>query len=163
KNGGIKVYDINNNLVLFVDDKSKKLIMSGFTLDTNGLSSTYVETIPNYVQADYLKIREYIMGNITLTKEEIEYLDINHDGYISAVDYTMMRNLIDFGMFTHTWVHKFKISANNPTRFIEYSCDRGNGYVQNSEVSINSISKEAFKTINSRITDIENKLIQHGW
>ncbi|MEF9920566.1 MAG: dockerin, partial [Erysipelotrichaceae bacterium] len=176
KNGGIKVYDINNNLVLFVDDKSKKLIMSGFTLGTDELLGRYSRRIPDYTTNDLQMIMDYIMGKIKLTDAQYNYLNVYQDGYLSSRDYVIIENIIS-GKRGKDWYYTYKIKSNNSMSFIEYDIDMGGGYTKSDCISLASISLTSFRRISDNVTsntndiwniktrvdNIEYKMQQHGW
>lgn len=173
KNGGIKIYDGRGNLVFYIDQDTKKLVMNGeinadtgtiggFSINNNGLYASYTETVPNYVENDYLKVMRYILHEITLSDSEIEYLDVNRDGYLSAGDYSLIKDVVN-GRISHTWKHEFRISAMNPDKFIEYIVDRGNGIRIANYVALSSITKFATKQISDRIYAMEMKMLDHGW
>lgn len=54
----------------------------------------------NYTSDDLVKIRNYIQKFDTLTEDEIEKYDINKDGVVNAVDYVVIKKLIDNGIDT---------------------------------------------------------------
>lgn len=59
-------------------------------------------------QDDVDKIRDYIMGNITLTDEEIKRLDVSMDGYLSPQDYVLVRNILN-GILDNVAIDKISI------------------------------------------------------
>lgn len=168
KNGGIRVYDGDGKLVLYVDDKTKKLVMEGevkaksgniggFTIGQNGLSAEYTEILSDYTENDYLKVRDYILGEITLTNTEIERLDVDHSGYLSSRDYVLIKNMVQ-GITGTTWKHTFEINAKSPNKFITYTVDRGKNKVEEYAVSLSSIDRDTMSDIHERIAKIETKL-----
>lgn len=168
KNGGIRVYDGNNNLVFYVDQNTKKLVIDGelrsmsgnignFDISSSGLSSSYTEQVGQYTMADADKVRDYILGKTSLSDSEFNRLDIDHSGYLSSRDYVIIKNLID-GFYSHTWKHSFKINSSSPYGIITYSIDRGNGRVENHRVSLSGIDEDAMKSINQRIMELEKKV-----
>lgn len=68
-------------------------IVANWNISQNSLSSTVTKNY-SFNQNDLHKIRDYIMGEISLTKQEIDRYDINGDGKVSALDYAMILNLI---------------------------------------------------------------------
>lgn len=219
KNGGIEVYDGSNNLVMYVDEKTKKLVFNGlitaseinindkfkvtkegnmiakdgefsgkitaseinsnnkfkvtkegkmeaisgniggWTITENGLKASYTRTIPNYTVSDYEKIKRYILGEIELTDEQINYLDISQNGYISAQDYVIMKNLIA-GDYDHIWYYEYEINAKMPSQFIQISEDRGKGVMVKYHVSLDSIKSESIKNIVEDIRELSVRVLQ---
>lgn len=118
KNGGIKVYDGNNSLVLYVDQNTKKLNFSGtisgtlfdggtirtndgdiggWSIDSNGLYNGTVKIknsgITNiYTWADLYIIRLIIMGTINADDDMVYHYDFNGDGKITPADYATLKN-----------------------------------------------------------------------
>lgn len=161
KNGGIKVYDGNNSLVLYVDQNSKKLVMNGaiesqsghiggWSLNSEGLTASYTATIPNYTAADTEKIKQYILGQITLTDAEYDYLDIDRSGTITSADYAIMKNLIS-GLHSHTWRYDYVISPYDPAKFVKVHIDMGNGTSRDRYISLMGISTDAMRYVNDKV------------
>lgn len=174
KNGGIEVYDGNNNLVMYVDEKTKKLVfnglitaseinindkfvvnknggikaisgsMAGWNIDEDGLYSSFIRTLPNYTESDAKKIQDYILGNITLPQNEIDRLDINFDGKLNAIDYAMVRDLL-LGETSKTWEYTVRINPKDYKSIISVSVNRG-GSVGKESVTV--ISADSVKSRN---------------
>lgn len=70
--------------------------IGGFNLTSDKLNSELYSKYA-YSQTDLDKIRDSIMGTITLTQEEQELYDVDGDGEITAVDYMMIGNYISTG------------------------------------------------------------------
>ena len=161
KNGGIKVYDGNNSLVLYVDQNTKKLVMNGsiesqsghiggWSLNSEGLTASYTATIPNYTAADTEKIKQYILGQITLTDAEYDYLDIDRSGTITSADYAIMKNVIS-GLHSHTWRYDYVISPYDPAKFVKVHIDMGNGTSRDRYISLMGISTDAMRYVNDKV------------
>ena len=161
KNGGIKVYDGNNSLVLYVDQNSKKLVMNGsiesqsghiggWSLDSEGLTASYTANIPNYTSADTEKIKQFILGQITLTDAEYDYLDIDRSGTITSADYVIMKNVIS-GLHSHTWRYDYVISPYDPAKFVKVHIDMGNGTSRDRYISLMGISTDAMRYVNDKV------------
>ena len=161
KNGGIKVYDGNNNLVFYVDQNTKKLVMNGsiesqsghiggWSLNSEGLTASYTATIPNYTVADTEKIKQYILGQITLSDAEYDYLDIDRSGTITSADYAIMKNVIS-GLHSHTWRYDYVISPYDPAKFVKVHIDMGNGTSRDRYISLMGISTDAMRYVNDKV------------
>lgn len=161
KNGGIKVYDGNNSLVLYVDQNTKKLVMNGsiesqsghiggWSLNSEGLTASYTATIPNYTVADTEKIKQYILGQITLSDAEYDYLDIDRSGTITSADYAIMKNVIS-GLHSHTWRYDYVISPYDPAKFVKVHIDMGNGTSRDRYISLMGISTDAMRYVNDKV------------
>jgi len=161
KNGGIKVYDGNNNLVFYVDQNSKKLVMNGsiesqsghiggWSLNSEGLTASYTANIPNYTSADTEKIKQFILGQITLTDAEYDYLDIDRSGTITSADYAIMKNVIS-GLHSHTWRYDYVISPYDPAKFVKVHIDMGNGTSRDRYISLMGISTDAMRYVNDKV------------
>ena len=161
KNGGIKVYDGSNNLVLYVDQNTKKLVMNGsiesqsghiggWSLNSEGLTASYTATIPNYTVADTEKIKQDILGQITLSDGEYDYLDIDRSGTITSADYAIMKNVIS-GMHSHTWRYDYVISPYDPAKFVKVHIDMGNGTSRDRYISLMGISTDAMRYVNDKV------------
>lgn len=75
--------------------------IGGYTIDQYDLSSR-VYAKYDYSQQDLDKIRSYIMGQTTLTPEEIIKYDFNGDGSVTSYDYVAIKRLVDLGITTST-------------------------------------------------------------
>lgn len=73
---------------------SKSGEIGGFVIDENKLYGIHKKNATSFTQNDVTKIRNYLMGKITLTDEELEYLDYNKDGKVTSRDYVIISNLI---------------------------------------------------------------------
>lgn len=167
KNGGIKIYDGNNNLVFYVDQNTKKLVMdgnifaqsgniAGWKIDENGLYSDFDWTVPNYTQSDLDKIRQHITGEITLSAAEIDYLDISQEGDISVQDYAIVKNIIN-GVYKKTWKYTIRINPKNVKGIIAITVDKGKGAEISTKINANGIQSATIDYINQRLTALEKK------
>lgn len=73
---------------------SKSGEIGGFVIDENKLYGIHKKNVIPFTEDDVTKIRNYLMGNITLTDEEIEYLDYDKDGKVTSRDYILINNLV---------------------------------------------------------------------
>lgn len=73
---------------------SKSGEIGGFVIDENKLYGIHKKNATSFTQNDVTKIRNYLMGKITLTDEELEYLDYDKDGKVTSRDYVIISNLI---------------------------------------------------------------------
>lgn len=79
--------------------------ISGWNIDNNGINNGTLflhndgsSTV--YTVADLIIIRGYIMGltGFSLSSDMIRHYDINNDGVVDALDYTILQNLIGINM-----------------------------------------------------------------
>lgn len=79
--------------------------ISGWSIDSNGINNGTLflhndgsSTV--YTVADLIIIRGYIMGlpEFNLSSDMIRHYDINNDGVVDALDYTILQNLIGINM-----------------------------------------------------------------
>ncbi len=108
KNGGIKVYDDDNNLVLYVDEKTNRRTftgrikatsgnIAGWNIDPNCMYSGAVKIHNNgitniYTWADLYIIQLVVMGTLPAFEELIQHYDFNGDGKVSPSDYVHLKN-----------------------------------------------------------------------
>ena len=68
--------------------------VGGFTILNGKITTSY--TMPyTYTSADYQRIQQIILGNITPTQDDYNKYDITGDGKISAVDYVAVKKAVD--------------------------------------------------------------------
>ena len=60
--------------------------IGGFSLDDKELYTEYAPEEQIFTIEDYKKVQKYIIGTGTLTPEEFEKYDVNHDGIINSLD-----------------------------------------------------------------------------
>ena len=82
--------------------------IGGFDLDENTMSSTVTKTF-NYSQSDLDAIKNIIMDGTTQSAELLAKYDINCDGYISSMDYVLIKNILEAGNQITT---SFKLKPN---------------------------------------------------
>lgn len=187
KNGGIEVYDASNNLVLYVDEKTKKLVfnglitaseinindkfkvtkdgkiqaisgnIAGWNIDENGLYQSFTRTLGNYTSNDYEKIRKYLLKEITLTQSEIDYLDINGDGKITSSDYVLVKNYT-LGLIQKEWKYNIRINPKDYRSIISVSVDRGNGVEHSTVISADGIKSGTINFINNQIENLDKRI-----
>ncbi len=94
--------------------------VGGFNLTETTFEATTSKSY-NFVQADYDKVRAYLLGTGTLTDEEIELYDINGDGLITSVDMLKIRQLLN-GQYgeDQTIVGKITIDSTDPQHAIKF-------------------------------------------
>lgn len=135
--------------------------IGGFTIEDNGLVSSFNRSIPYYNFNDKEKVMNYILGRVSLSDAEISYLDVNKNGYLDAGDYLLIDKLIK-GELTHTWKYTYKLSATYPDEFITLVIDRGNGSVVTNKISLMSIDIESMRSLADRILNLELTLADNG-
>lgn len=109
----------------------KKFGISADKIDIDGkavhFKTNISKTVGPFTQADYNKVRDYLMGETTLTGEEFEKYDINGDGEIDSLDISYITQAIRNGgnlMFTGT----FEINPYSENRSIALYSNRSNNY-----------------------------------
>ena len=65
-----------------------------FNINTLGLTKSWTGTTKTFVIADYNRVENIILGNITPTQSDYNLYDVNQDGVINSVDYVMIANAI---------------------------------------------------------------------
>ena len=61
-------------------------------ISLKGLVQTMdIENIYNFTEADYTKVRNYLIGNTSLSNEEVELYDINGDGLVTDDDLALIK------------------------------------------------------------------------
>lgn len=89
--------------------------IAGFLINQNSISKTQVTTY-NYSQADIDRIKNIIIGNISPTASDYARLDITGDGLITAMDYTIIRNMVE--MYGNNLNTSISISNNTKDGYI---------------------------------------------
>lgn len=108
KNGGIKIYNEKNELIFYVDEKTKELVMNGvieatggtiggWNINSNGLYRDSVKINNNgvtniYTWADIYIIRLIVMGTLNADEDMVKHYDFNNDGEITSADYVHLKN-----------------------------------------------------------------------
>lgn len=167
KNGGIKVRDGNDNLVLYVDEKTKKMVfnghiqavsgnIAGWSIDENGLYSSFEIDMPAYTQTDLDKVKNHINKMRILTGSELDYYDITRDGYVTSLDYVIMKNIM-MGITSRHWKYQVRINPKNTDAIIYVSIDRGNGIENTTKISAMGIKNATIDSIIQRLENLENK------
>lgn len=93
-------------------------IIGGFTLDDTSLSVNVSKTF-SFTQDDLTKVRQYLIGQITLTDEEFNLYDVDGDGLITIFDMTFINKCVTGYYPNQTITGKFKISSNSINKCIE--------------------------------------------
>ena len=97
--------------------------IGGFDITANELNSDLYSSYA-YSQTDLDKIRDYIMGTITLTEEELELYDVDKNGVVNIIDYMMIGNYISTGTSQD---NPGKVSWSNGNVFNTYTIKDGTG------------------------------------
>jgi len=71
--------------------------IGGWTIGEHQLSCDIVPPY-DYTESDIEKMRQYMLGNITLTSSEFKKYDINNDGVIDSADLLICRKLIVYNL-----------------------------------------------------------------
>ncbi len=169
KNGGIKVYDGDDKLVLYVDEKTKKLVMSGdivatggtvggWTIDNGELVKTFTYNTPTYTDNDLQRIKQIIMENIEPSDQELDRYDLDFNGYITPADYTIAKNIM-LGIFGNVWKITVRFAPMDTRRAFSFTIDRGKGSVRTEYMSIAGNSIDRMQSIENSIRDYEFRLL----
>ena len=94
------------------------------------------------------------MGEHTPTAEEKERLDLNLDGQISALDYSIAKNILS-GIMSANWHDKIEINTNGAYPQIEVSTTNKSGAKYFARMSVSSFISSYLKTINATINRID--------
>lgn len=97
--------------------------IGGFTTTENEFSSDLYSAYV-YSQTDLDKIRDYIMGTVTLTAEEIELYDVDKNGIVDSVDFMMLSLYIGTNTSQE---NPGKVSWTNGDVFNTYTIKDGTG------------------------------------
>jgi hypothetical protein len=88
--------------------------IAGLTINNDGLtakSSLY----KGYTNADVQRIKEIVMDDITPTLSDYDRLDVNGDGDLSAVDYVIIKKMVE-GTYSQTIKATLYINSKDPSR-----------------------------------------------
>ncbi len=99
-------------------------------------------------------IKSIIMGEHIPTAEEKERLDLNLDGQISALDYSIAKNILS-GIMSANWHDKIEINTNGAYPQIEVSTTNKSGAKYFARMSVSSFISSYLKTINATINRID--------
>ena len=106
--------------------------IGGFDMTANSFSSDIYSEY-DFTEEDLTKIKNYIMGKVSLTEQELETYDVYKDGIIDARDYMMIKS------YTATGISKSspgKVELTNGDVFNTFTIKDGNG---NDLVNINAL------------------------
>lgn len=109
----------------------KKFGISADKIDIDGkavhFKTDISKTVGPFTQADYNKVRDYIMGETTLAGEEFEKYDINGDGKIDSLDILYITQAIRNGG-NLTFTGTFEIDPYSENKSIALYDNRSNDY-----------------------------------
>ncbi len=168
KNGGIKIYDGKNELVFYLDEKTKLMTFNGkikaisgdianWNISEDGLYSEFEKEMPEFTKQDADKIVDYILGKRKLTNEEINRYDMTRDGNVTSMDLVLIERMIA-GIDKKRWKYKVCINPQNPDGIIDVTVDRGNGKETATRISPMSIVSPTIDGINSSIKLLESRI-----
>ena len=89
-------------------------LIGGFNLGANEFVAS-VSTTYNFTQSDYEKVQAYIMGETTLTEEELLKYDVNGDGQVNSADYVLIQQMIE-GTSSNTITGTFTLDTKQSLR-----------------------------------------------
>lgn len=127
--GRILVKDADGNTVFLADAESGELVgtkgtIGGLTMSAKSLTATYRHDYPAFTQADYDKAGQYIVGNTTLTDEELEKYDVNMDGAVTSVDRLGMQKMMN-GTAPSYSIYQLTIDATDPRACVKVEITDG--------------------------------------
>ena len=138
--------------------------IGGFTIGEHELT-TNLSMDHTYTQADIDKIVNILEGTYEPTDEELDYLDINGDGELTAVDILIIQKIL-WGDLNTTGLFQINTkTANKALRLyrsdgtIGASLSTSGGYFQHlgaSNINANSIDSEMMKTRNISANNIQS-------
>lgn len=92
--------------------------IGGFSLDDTKLYVEYAPEEQIFTLEDYRKVQAYIIGTGTLTPEEFEKYDVNHDGIVNSLDALKIYKNIYYSKGAN-----FQIDSSNFDKFISMEYD----------------------------------------
>ncbi len=98
--------------------------IGGLTMSAKSLTATYRHDYPAFTKADYDKAGQYIVGNTTLTDEELEKYDVNMDGEVTSADRLGMQKMMN-GTAPRYSIYQLTIDATNPGACVKVEITEG--------------------------------------
>ena len=126
-----------------IEAKSGKI--GGYIITADSLyAENYAKN--NYTQNDLDLLQQYIMGQVTLTDAQKEYLDANNDGVLNTLDLVIIKKIITYGV---TKTNPLKIIINSGVNGIDSSYEILDGNnVSRLRLSVSGITTEKVSTDN---------------
>lgn len=97
--------------------------IGGFDLTENEFK-TNISVTRNYTNADTEKLQKYLIGEITLTNEELDYYDANGDGVLNILDLLRMQRII-LGHDSPTTTGTFEINSTSTLKSLAFKDENG--------------------------------------
>lgn len=139
-----------NEVISSINQSAEQIQINADKIDIDGKAVHFrtkiLQTIGPFTKSDADKVRDYIMETGTLTPEEFEKYDINGDGEITAIDYTLIQNAINNGGTT-TYQGFFEIDPYSFNKSISLS-DNKSSYKIILSLIYNFISQLYVETLN---------------
>lgn len=125
----ILVTDEDGSVILRADADTGELTATSGTignlqLKDGKLTGTFTKQYPAFTAADAEKIRQYAVGAITLTEEELEKYDVNLDGRVTSADALAVQKMVE-GLNPDYSVYRFTIDPANATDCITVEVTEG--------------------------------------
>lgn len=97
KNDNNRIVSMINASADEININGKKISLANFKITDDKLTSE-IKPDYNFTQEDVEKIRNYIMGTVALTPEELIKYDVTKNGTISAQDYVIIKQMVNSGI-----------------------------------------------------------------
>lgn len=175
----------NDEIISKINQSAEAIQINADKISIEGkavnFSTEFSETFGPFTDDDVTKALKYIVGNTTLTAEELEKYDLNADGAVTTVDVSLIRRAIKNGGYI-TEKGFFAIDPTSAKRSIILKDEEGNvitsmGYkgIQTESIGCNSLKSSGEirgKAVNIKSDDdieessfsnsITGNLIIHG-
>ena len=131
--------------------------IGGWTISDEGLITEFKRTSPMYTEHDINDVKAYISGDKTLPPERLKYLDVSGRGFLTSLDYVIMRNMIN-GTVSRTRGYKIIINPNSDVDCISVGIDAqgGNNYEYHDDwdISFTGINRQTLSTMQTNINTL---------
>ena len=126
--------------------------IGGFELTKNEFK-TNISVTRNYTQNDLNKVQQYLLGQATLTNEEIDYYDANGDGTINLLDLLLIQKVIS-GTDSATVTGMFELNSSSSLKSLRFKDSDGK---TTTSVGINGIGTKCISADTISVNDIRKK------
>ena len=126
--------------------------IGGFELTKNEFK-TNISVTRNYTQNDLNKVQQYLLGQVTLTNDEIDYYDANGDGTINILDLLLIQKVIS-GTDSATVTGTFELNSSSSLKSLSFKDSDGK---TTTSVGINGIGTKCISADTISVNDIRKK------
>ena len=126
--------------------------IGGFELTKNEFK-TNISVTRNYTQNDLNKVQQYLLGQATLTNEEIDYYDANGDGTINILDLLLIQKVLS-GTDSATVTGTFELNSSSSLKSLKFKDSDGK---TTTSVGINGIGTKCISADTISVNDIRKK------